>query len=87
LIEGDVANAVAELKDRPGGNIAVLGSGDLVQTLIEGGLVDAYSLTVNPIALGGGKRLFRDPENSTRLKLVDSQTTSKGSLLLTYEPE
>ena len=87
LIEGDVAKAVAELKDRPGGNIAVLGSGDLVQTLIEGDLVDAYSLTVNPIALGEGKRLFRNPEQSTRLKLVDSQTTSKGSLLLTYEPE
>jgi dihydrofolate reductase len=59
LIEGDVAEAVAGLKQQPGGNIAILGSGDLVQTLIASDLVDECSLMVFPVVLGSGKRLFR----------------------------
>lgn len=64
LIAGDVAEEVAKLKEQPGKNIAVLGSGDLVQTLIANDLVDEYSLTVFPIVLGGGKRLFRDADQT-----------------------
>ena len=86
LIEGDVAQEVAKLKEQPGENIAVLGSGDLVQTLIKYDLVDEYSLTLSPIVLGSGKRLFRDTDQPVRLELVDSKTTSTGSLLLTYHP-
>jgi dihydrofolate reductase len=86
LIRGDVAQAVAELKGRPGKNITVLGSGDLVQTLIENDLVDEYALTVSPIVLGGGKRLFRDAEEVRRLTLVDSTVTPSGNVMLTYRP-
>jgi len=86
LIEGDVAEEVAKLKDQPGGNIAVLGSGDLVQTLMKNDLIDEYSLTVSPIVLGSGKRLFRDRDQLMRLNLVDSKPTSTGSLILTYQP-
>jgi dihydrofolate reductase len=86
LIEGDVAEAVAKLKEQPGKNIAVLGSGDLVQTLIENDLVDEYSLAVFPIVLGSGKRLFRDAAQTRRLQLVDSKTTGTGGLILTYQP-
>lgn len=86
LLEGEVTAAVAELKQRAGKNITVLGSGELVAALIENNLVDEYSLTVSPIVLGSGKRLFRDADQPRRLRLVDSTTTSTGSLVLTYQP-
>ena len=86
LIEGDVAEKVVMLKDQPGQNIAVLGSGELVQTLIKEDLIDEYFLAVFPIVLGSGKRLFRDVDGVRRLSLVDSKTTSTGGVLLTYRP-
>ena len=86
LIKGDVAEEVAKLKDQPGGNIAVLGSGDLVQTLMSHDLVDEYFLGVFPIVLGSGKRLFREADQATRLSLIDSRATSTGGVLLTYRP-
>ncbi|HET9724758.1 MAG TPA: dihydrofolate reductase family protein [Actinomycetota bacterium] len=86
LIEGDVVQAVRDLKERPGKNIAVLGSGDLAQTLMANDLVDVYSLSVVPIVLGSGKRLFRDSDRVRRLRLVDSKPTTTGGLMLTYEP-
>lgn len=86
LIKGDVAEEVAKLKEQPGKNIAVLGSGELVQTLIENDLVDEYLLTVSPIVLGSGKRLFRDSDQTRSLGLIDSKTTSTGNLMLTYRP-
>ena len=86
LITGDVAEAVARLKEQPGQGIAVLGSGELVQTLIQHDLVDEYFLAVFPIVLGSGKRLFREADRARRLRLVDSKVTSTGGLLLTYRP-
>jgi dihydrofolate reductase len=86
LIEGDVVEEVSKLKDRPGGNIAVLGSGELVQTLITHDLVDEFFLAVFPIVLGSGKRLFREADEVRRLSLVDSKITGTGGLVLTYRP-
>jgi dihydrofolate reductase len=86
LIEGDVVQEVAKLKEQPGKNIAVLGSGDLVQTLMQHDLVDEFFLAVFPIVLGSGKRLFRDADEVRRLSLVDSKTTGTGGLILTYRP-
>jgi len=82
----DVVEELPKLKQQPGKNIAVLGSGQLVQTLIENDLVDEYFLTVYPVVLGGGKRLFRDDEQLRRLELVDSKATSTGGVALTYRP-
>ena len=70
LIEGDVPGEAARLKQQPGGNIAVLGSGELVRTLVAHDLVDEYFLVVFPIVLGGGKRLFGEAEQPRRLTLV-----------------
>jgi dihydrofolate reductase len=84
LIEGDVAEEVAGLKAQPGKNIAVLGSGDLVQTLLRHNLVDEFFLAVYPIVLGSGKRLFRDSDQVRKLSLVDSKPTSTGGVILTY---
>lgn len=86
ILTGDVAGAVAKLKEQPGGGIAVLGSAHLVQTLIEHDLVDEYFLAVFPIVLGGGKRLFREYDEPRRLTLVDSKPTTTGGVLLTYRP-
>jgi dihydrofolate reductase len=86
VIKGSVPGELAKLKEQPGKSIAVLGSGELVQTLIENDLVDEYSLMVFPIVLGSGKRLFRDTGQTRSLHLVDSKTTSTGGLILTYRP-
>jgi dihydrofolate reductase len=82
----DAAKDVAGLKDRTGGTISVLGSGDLVRTLLDHDLVDELSLWVFPIVLGGGKRLFADDHRLRRFELVDSTPTTTGGLALTYRP-
>ncbi len=85
LLKGDVAEAVTGLKNQPGNNISVLGSGKLVQTLIEHDLVDEYYLTLTPILLGGGKRLFRDDRQMRKMRLVESKPTTTGCVILTYQ--
>jgi len=85
LIEGDVAKAVAALKEPPGSEIQVTGSGDLIQTLIEHDLVDEYRLWVFPVVLGEGKRLFAGGAVPAALKLVDTKTSSTGVAIHTYE--
>jgi dihydrofolate reductase len=86
LLKGDVADAVRRLKEEDGGDLVVLGSGDLAQTLIEKGLIDAYDLWIDPIVLGSGKRLFREGGPRTALRLVGSTTSSTGVAMLTYHP-
>jgi dihydrofolate reductase len=86
LISGDVPKGLAALRQQPGKPMQVIGSGELVQTLIEHDLVDEYRLSIHPITLGEGKRLFRDRGTPTRLRLVDSKPTTTGVLMLTYVP-
>jgi dihydrofolate reductase len=86
LLDGDAADAVVRVKELPGKDIVVLGSGELVQTLMAHDLVDEYSLIVSPLVLGSGKRLFRDAEQIRRLALVSSTSTPKGNLVLAYRP-
>lgn len=76
VIDSDGGEQVRKLKQQPGKNIAVLGSGELVQTLIENDLVDEYFLTVYPFVLGGGKRLFRDDEQLRRATVSRLQVTA-----------
>jgi dihydrofolate reductase len=86
LIKADVADEVAKLREGTGKEIQVIGSGELVQTLAEHDLVDAYRLMIHPLVLGTGKRLFRDGAALTKLRLVDSKATTTGVLILNYEP-
>src|SRR2546421_334851 len=85
LLKGDVAEAVAELKRQPGGDLQTQGSGELIQTLMRHDLVDEYRLLVYPVVLGKGKRLFRDGNVPAALRLVDTKTTSSGIAIHTYE--
>ena len=87
LIKTDVPGAVARLREGSGKEIQVIGSGELVQTLIRHDLVDSYRLMIHPLVIGTGKRLFRDGTALTRLRLVDSKPTTTGVLILTYEPD
>ena len=84
LIQGDVAEAVAELKEGPGGEIRVYGSGNLVQTLLASDLVDELVLWVFPVLLGEGKRLFGEGTRPAGLELADAKTSSTGVALNTY---
>jgi dihydrofolate reductase len=86
VIKGNVAEEVSKLKQRPGGDIVIHGSAQLVQTLLEDDLIDEYRLMVFPIVLGSGKRLFSNTGKATTLKLVDSKTVGAGVLILTYQP-
>jgi dihydrofolate reductase len=86
LLKGDAADAVAELRQQPGKDILVLGSGKLVGSLRQRGLVDEYVLLVHPLVLGSGGRLFPDGSPFGALRLVDSVTTTKGVVIATYQP-
>jgi dihydrofolate reductase len=86
LLVGDAAAAVAELKKPAGPDIAVIGSGDLVQSLARRGLVDQYTLLIHPLVLGSGRRLFPDGAAQADLRLVDSVTTTTGVIIATYQP-
>jgi dihydrofolate reductase len=85
LLGGDTAAAVAQLKRDVNGDLTVMGSGDLLQTLMRHDLVDEYMLSVTPIVLGTGRRLFADGTPPTSLRLVDSITTSTGVVVACYE--
>jgi dihydrofolate reductase len=84
LLRGDVAEAVAELKEGPGGEIRVYGSGNLVQTLLANDLVDELVLWVVPVLLGEGKRLFGEGTRPAGLELAEAKTSSTGVALHTY---
>ena len=86
LLEGDAADAVAQLKQQPGNDILIMGSGVLTQSLIRRGLVDEFQLVIHPLVLGSGRRLFADDGALARLRLVDSTTTGTGVIIATYEP-
>jgi dihydrofolate reductase len=86
LLEGEMADAVAALKQEHGGDLHVIGSTELVRTLIAHGLVDELRLMIDPVVVGGAKRIFPDDGELRPLRLVDGQVTSKGAILATYAP-
>jgi dihydrofolate reductase len=86
LLRGDAAEAVATLKEEPGKDLVVLGSGELVQSLMRRNLVDQYVLLIHPLVLGSGRRLFPDDGAFAALRLVDSKTTTTGVVIATYQP-
>ena len=86
VLQGDVAKAVAALKQEDGGDLLVIGSTELVQTLIEHDLVDEFHLMIDPLIVGGGKRIFRDDGALRPLQLVDNKVTTTGAILATYAP-
>jgi dihydrofolate reductase len=86
LLQGDVAEAVVALKQQGGDDLHVIGSTTLVRTLIEHDLVDEFRVMIDPVLLGGGKRIFRDDGALRPLRLLDSKVTTTGAILATYAP-
>jgi len=86
LLKGDALRSVAELKHRLDKDLMVLGSGELVRSLMSAALVDEYILLIHPLVLGSGKRLF-DAGISASLRLQEVNPTTTGVLIATYRPE
>jgi len=86
LLEGDVAEAVARLKQEDGRELQVHGSGNLLQTLLRHGLVDEFQVLTFPVVVGEGKRLFAEGTIPAALKLVESRVSPSGVVIGRYEP-
>jgi dihydrofolate reductase len=86
LLEGDVPEAVARLKNELEEDIAVLGSGELIQSLIPHGLIDSYVLPIHPLVLASGRRMFPDGGAPLKLRLVEVKPTTTGVVIASYEP-
>ncbi len=85
LLRGDVADAVGALKAQSDGVLAIMGSGELIGSLMAADLIDEYLLMIHPLVLGTGRRLFPENVNVT-LRLTDSVITDTGIVITTYEP-
>jgi dihydrofolate reductase len=85
LLHGEIADAVGALKAQSGGVLAIMGSGELIGSLLAAGLIDEYLLMIHPLVLGAGRRLF--PAGvPVPLRLTGSATTAAGVVIATYEP-
>jgi dihydrofolate reductase len=86
VLSGDVAAAIGELKAKPGGELQVHGSGDLIRWLLDNHLVDEITLLTYPVVVGQGIRLFPDTGPDAALDLVESRSTPKGVTIQVYRP-
>jgi dihydrofolate reductase len=86
LIDGDVAEGVAKLKQQPGQDLVMYGCHDLMHKLVEHDLVDEYRILVHPVLLGKGRTLFNDGARPANLELIDSAVIASGVAVLTYQP-
>ena len=83
VLRGDAVPAISDLRSEDGGDIVIMGSGDLVRSLARSNLIDEYLLLIHPLALGSGRRLFAE---EARLSLVESVSTTTGVVIATYRP-
>ena len=84
LLKGDAAKAVAKLKQQTRKDLVILGSGELIQSLMADDLIDEFVLMIHPVVLGPGRRLFTARGSGASLKLVDTKTSTTGVVIATY---
>jgi dihydrofolate reductase len=87
LLPGDPAASVADLKSQSGPDLGIVGSAQLVRSLLAANLIDKYVLLIHPLVLGQGRRLFDERGPGVDFDLVDSVTTSKGVIIATYQSD
>ena len=80
------ANEVSNLKQQPGQDVLIYGSGELVHTLMQHDLIDEYRIMIHPVVLGSGKGLFREGSDTTVLRLIETKTFNSGVVVLSYGP-
>jgi dihydrofolate reductase len=85
-VQGDLPAAVRRLKQEPGDDVCILGSGSLVAQLAPHGLIDSYQMVVSPIVLGQGKTLFEGMKDRLNLKLTSTRAFHNGNAVLSYQP-
>ncbi len=86
LVKGDLAAEVRKMKNAPGEDMVILGSGTIVSQLAQEGLIDTYQLVIIPVVLGDGRTLFEGVGNNLNLKRTDTRTFGNGNVVVTYEP-
>ena len=86
LLRGEVVSAITALKDQPGLDLQVIGSGNLIQTLHAASLIDEYNMWTFPVVLGHGKRLFSEAARPAAFRLVRSRVSAAGVVMSTYAP-
>jgi len=86
LLKGDLSTEVRKLKQEPGPNIVVMGSGSIVAQLADAGLIDEYQIVLNPLVVGNGRTLFEGVKRKLAMKLAKSRAFGNGNVVLFYEP-
>jgi dihydrofolate reductase len=86
LLKGDLATEVRKLKQEPGPNIVIMGSGSVVAQLADAGLIDEYQIVLNPLVVGSGRTLFEGVKRKLPMKLAKSRAFGNGNVVLFYEP-
>ncbi|MCJ0903356.1 dihydrofolate reductase family protein [Rhodococcus sp. ARC_M6] len=85
LLYGDAGDTVAALKEAPGPNVVILGSGELISALARRRLIDTYILLIHPLVLGTGRKLFPDGSALAQFTLTESVSTTTGVIIATYQ--
>ena len=85
LLRGDAADAVAALKNEPGDDLTILGSGELVRSLMRRNLIDQFILLIHPLVLGSGRHMFAGDGTVAKFRLASSTPTTTGVIIATYE--
>jgi dihydrofolate reductase len=86
LVKDDIAAEVRKMKNEPGENMVILGSGSIVSQLAQEGLIDEYQIVLNPVVLGKGRTMFEGIKEKLTLKLTKTRAFGNGNVLLCYEP-
>lgn len=86
LVKGGIAEEVRRMKEAPGNDMAILGSGSIVAQLTQDGLIDEYQLVVNPVVLGKGRTMFDGMKEKLPLSLINTRAFRNGNVVLSYGP-
>jgi len=86
LVKDNIAEEISKMKQQPGKDMVIFGSGSVVSTFMQHGLIDEYRIIVNPIVLGNGKPLFKGINGKQNLKLLKTKVLGSGVVILYYEP-
>lgn len=86
LLKGDLTTEVRKLKQEPGPNIVIMGSGSIVAQLADAGLIDEYQIVLNPLVVGNGRTLFEGVKRKLPMKLARSRAFGNGNVVVCYEP-